>query len=204
MSEEKKLELNKESIDVLVTSIIPTTKYFESRFDHMQYQIDEIKESQKSMLINMDKRFEQVDERFNTMQQNMDNRFNTMQQDMDKRFNAMQQDMDKRFNAMQQDMDKRFEKVDKRFEQVDKRFEQVDKRFEQVDKRFNDVTDSIHLLTLRIEELAKSQETTIRDYIIERDRHYDMKFNNLRIFNITIITLVAGVILKMAGVVHLG
>ena len=179
MSEEKKLELNKESIDVLVTSIIPTTKYFESRFDHMQYQIDEIKESQKSILINMDKRFEQVDKQFNAMQQNMD-----------KRFNAMQQDMDKRFNAMQQDMDKRFEKVDKRFEQVD--------------KRFNDVTDSIHLLTLRIEELAKSQETTIRDYIIERDRHYDMKFNNLRIFNITIITLVAGVILKMAGVVHLG
>jgi len=179
MSEEKKLELNKESVDVLVTSIIPTTKYFESRFDHMQYQVDEIKASQKSMLVAMDKRFEQVDKRFNAMQQDMDKRF---------------EQIDQRFNAMQQDMDKRFEKVDKRFEQVDKRFEQVD-------KRLNDVTESIHLLTLRIEELAKSQETTIRDYIIERDRHYDAKFNNLRIFNIAIITLVAGVILKIAGVV---
>jgi len=150
MDEEKKLELSKESMDILVTNIIPTTKYFESRFDHMQYQIDVIKDTQKSM----------------------------------------QDNMDKRFDSMQQDMDKRFEKVDKRFEKVD--------------ERFNDITKSINLLALRVEELAKSQETTIRDYIIERDRHYDMKFNNLRVFNITIITLVAGVILKMAGVVHIG
>ena len=157
--EEKTLKINQESMDVLVANVIPTTKYFESRFDHMQYQIDEIRKSQTSLQENMDKRFEQVD---------------------------------KRFVSMQQDMDKRFEQIDKRFTSMQK----------DTDKRFNEVTESIHILTLRVEQLAKSQETTIRDYIIERDRHYDMKFNNLRMFNIATITLVAGVILKMAGILH--
>ncbi len=196
MQEEKSLKINQESMDLLVANVIPTTKYFESRFDHMQYQIDEVRKSQTSLQENMDKRFI-------SMQENMDKRFISMQEDMDKRFISMQEDMDKRFISMQEDMDKRFEQVDKRFEQVNKRFEQIDKRFEQVDQRFDTITESIHILTLRIEELAKSQETTIRDYIIERDRHYDTKFNNLRMFNIATITLVAGVILKMAGILHI-
>ncbi len=173
-NEKQGLTLNQETIDVLVANIIPTTKYFESRFDHMQYQIDEIKQNQVSM-----------------------------QQDIDKRFDAMQQDIDKRFDAMQQDIDKRFEQVDKRFEQVDKRFEQVDKRFEEVNKKFEQMNESIIKLTLSIEDLKKSQETTIRDYIIERDRFYDGKFNQLRNYNIAIISVVAGVILKMAGIIHL-
>ena len=156
MQEEKSLKINQESMDLLVANVIPTTKYFESRFDHMQYQIDEVRKSQTSL----------------------------------------QENIDKRFISMQGD-------IDKRFEQVNKRFEQIDKRFEQVDQRFDTITESIHILTLRIEELAKSQETTIRDYIIERDRHYDTKFNNLRMFNIATITLVAGVILKMAGILHI-
>ena len=166
-NEKQGLTLNQETIDVLVANIIPTTKYFESRFDHMQYQIDEIKQNQVSM-----------------------------QQDIDKKFDAMQQDIDKRFDAMQQDIDKRFEQVDKRFEQVDKRFEEVNKKFEQMN-------ESIIKLTLSIEDLKKSQETTIRDYIIERDRFYDSKFNQLRNYNIAIISVVAGVILKMAGIIHL-
>jgi len=161
MTDEKKgLTLNQETMDVLVANIIPTTKYFESRFDHMQYQIDEIKNNQ-----------------------------GVMQEHMDKRFDSMQNDMDKRFDAIQKDMDKRFEQVDKRFEQVDKRFEQIN--------------ENIMVLTLRIEELSKSQETTIRDYIIERDRFYDKKFNNLRMFNLTIIAVVAGIILRMAGIINI-
>ncbi|RLA68665.1 MAG: hypothetical protein DRG24_09895 [Epsilonproteobacteria bacterium] len=172
MTDEKKgLTLNQETMDVLVANIIPTTKYFESRFDHMQYQIDEIKNNQ------------------GVMQEHMDKRFDSMQNDMDKRFDSMQNDMDKRFDAIQKDMDKRFEQVDKRFEQVDKRFEQIN--------------ENIMVLTLRIEELSKSQETTIRDYIIERDRFYDKKFNNLRMFNLTIIAVVAGIILRMAGIINI-
>ena len=77
----------------------------------------------------------------------------------------------------------------------------VDKRFEQVDKRFEQVNDSIVNLTFKIEALTKAQEVTIRDYIIERDRHYDAKFSNLRMFNIATISLVAGIILKMIGII---
>jgi archaellum component FlaC len=92
--------------------------------------------------------------------------------------------------------------VNERFEQIDKRFEQVDKKFEKVDKRFEQVNDSIINLAFKIEALTKAQEVTIRDYIIERDRHYDAKFSNLRMFNIATISLVAGVILKMAGIIN--
>ncbi|MEA1916779.1 MAG: hypothetical protein U9N42_04525 [Campylobacterota bacterium] len=184
MEEEKTLKINQESMDVLIANVIPTTKYFESRFDHLQYQVNEFKTTQKEM-----------DRRFDSMQQDMDKRFDSMQQDMDRRFDSMQQDMDKRFDSMQED-------IDKRFEQVDRRFEQVDRRFEQVDVRLNEITNSVNNLTLKIEELAKQQETTIRDYIIERDRHYDSKFNSLRMFNLATITLVAGVILKMSGIIQ--
>ena len=105
------------------------------------------------------------------------------------------------------DVYKRFEQIDDRFKQIDKTIDDfkhdVDKRFEQVDKRFEQINDNISNLTLKIEQLTKAQEVTIRDYIIERDRHYDTKFNNLRMFNIATISLVAGVILKMAGILHI-
>ncbi len=158
--DEKNLTLNQETMDILVANIIPTTKYFESRFDHMQYQIDEIKDWQKSFEV-------KVDNRFDEMTKYVDNRFDEMKK------------------------------------YVDERFEQVDKRFEQVDKRFEQVNESIVKLTFKIEELTKAQEVTVRDYIIERDRFYDKKFNNLRMFNIATISLIAGVILKMMGIIHI-
>ena len=80
----------------------------------------------------IDKRFEQVDKRFEMLQREMDKRFEILQREMDKRF---------------EQIDKRFEQVDKRFEQVDKRFEQVDKRFEQVNNRFNDLIQFLWMLT---------------------------------------------------------
>jgi len=117
------------------------------------------------------------------------------------------QDMDRRFELVYkrfEQIDKRFEQVDKRFEQIDKRFEKIDQRFEQVDEKFEKVNEKLNQITLSIEQLSKTQETTIRDYIIERDRHYDGKFNNLRMFNIATIALVSGVILKMAGIIKIG
>jgi methyl-accepting chemotaxis protein len=144
--EEKSLKLNQETMDVLVANVIPTTKYFESQFNHMQYQINEIKENQKQFGEQVDKRFEQVD--------------------------------------------KRFEQVDKRFEQIDKRFEEVNSQFEQVDKNIID-------LTTEIQQLSKNMEITIRDHIIDRDRHYDNKFNNLRMFNIAIIFGMTGIFAKL-------
>jgi septation ring formation regulator EzrA len=106
MPEEKNIEsltLDKKTMDVLVANIIPTSKYFEVRFDHMQDQINRINND------------------LNEFRADVDKRFDTMKTDMDKRF----EQVDKRFDAMKTDMGRRFEQVDKRFEQVDKRFEQI-------------------------------------------------------------------------------
>ena len=93
---EEGLTLDKRTMDVLVANIIPTSRYFEVRFDHMQSQMDGFRSDLKDFRGDVDKRFEQVD----------------------KRFGDMKSDMDKRFDDMKSDMDKRFEQVDKRFEQI--------------------------------------------------------------------------------------
>jgi hypothetical protein len=78
MTEEKNTEsltLDKKTMDVLVANIIPTSKYFEVRFDHMQDQINRINTDLNefradvgkrfdTMKTDMDRRFEQVDKRF--------------------------------------------------------------------------------------------------------------------------------------------
>ena len=125
------LTLDKKTIDVLVAHIIPTSKYFEARFDHMQDQIDGIKDDLKDFRGDVDKRFD------------------TIKSDMGQRFGQV----DKRFEQV----DKRFEQVDKRFEQVDKRFEQIDKRFEQIDKRFDQVIASIERLTDKLDYRDEKQ-----------------------------------------------
>ncbi len=134
--EEKSLKLNQETMDVLVANVIPTTKYFESQFKHMQYQINEIKDNQKDF----------------------ENR-------------------------------------------VDKRFEQVEKRFEQVDNDIKNLTNEVRKISDNVLSLSKTMEVTIRDHIINRDRHYDNKFNNLRIFNVAMVIGVSGIALKLVNVI---
>ena len=85
MSEEMKtLTLNKETVDVLVANVIPTTKYFEYRFDTMQKQINHIEKQNDKLRADMDKRFE-------NMQQGIDKRF----EQVDKRFEQMIFSIDK-------------------------------------------------------------------------------------------------------------
>ncbi|OEU80378.1 MAG: hypothetical protein BA873_04315 [Desulfobulbaceae bacterium C00003063] len=62
MPEEKdeSLTLDKRTMDVLVAHVIPTSKYFEARFDHMQDQIDRINTDLRDFRGDVDKRFEQV------------------------------------------------------------------------------------------------------------------------------------------------
>ncbi len=103
---EEGLTLDKRTMDVLVANIIPTSKYFEVRFDHMQRQIDDINHNIKEFRGDVDKRFDETKADFNERFEQVNKRF--------------------------EQVDKRFEQVDKRFEQVDKRFDQVDKRFEQI------------------------------------------------------------------------
>ena len=99
--------INEKSMEVLIAKFIPTSQYFEARFDHMQYQIDELKDGVKNLRLDMNVKFEQVDKRF--------------------------EQVDKRFEQI----DTRFEQVDKRFEQVDKRLEQINDKLDRLLERID-------------------------------------------------------------------
>jgi len=112
MTEEKNeegLTLDKKTMDVLVANIIPTSKYFEIRFDHMQDQVDALNGGLKDFRSDVDKRFDGI------------------KTDMDKRF----EQVDKRFEQV----DKRFEQVDKRFEQIIASIDRLGDKLEHRDEK---------------------------------------------------------------------
>ena len=80
-NEETSLTLDKKTVDVLVAHIIPNSKYFESRFDHMQGQIDHLSGNLRDFRSDVDRRFENVDKRF----EQIDKRF----EQVDKRFDQV-------------------------------------------------------------------------------------------------------------------
>jgi hypothetical protein len=84
--------ISAKSMEILIAQLIPTSRYFEVRFDHMQDQINDIKSDLKEFRGDVDRRFSE------------------MRADMDYRFEKV----DKRFEQV----DKRFDQVDKRFEQI--------------------------------------------------------------------------------------
>ena len=110
--EQEEIHINRKELDLLVANIIPTSRYFEVRFDHLQKQIDDLKEGQKEIRVEMDKRFEQVDKRF--------------------------EQVDKRFEQV----DKRFEQIDRRFEQVDKRLDQINDKLDTIIDRMDTKIDA--------------------------------------------------------------
>ncbi len=68
-----------------------------------------------------------------------------------------------------------------------------------MDSRFEAIEMDIRGLSQRVFELTTEVKTSVRDYIIERDRHYDRKFNNLRMFIIALLVGVGGLFLKVIG-----
>ena len=123
-------------MEMMIAGFIPNTRYFDSRFDLLQVQVDLLQKGQsevKSQIVRLE---DQVERRFERS--------------------------DEILKGFKSDVDKRFEQVDKRFEKsdqnlndfkilVDKRFEQVDKRFEQIDKRFEQIVVSIDRLTEKLD-----------------------------------------------------
>lgn len=102
----------------------------------------------QTILVQMDKRFDAVERRFELQQKERDQhfgatekRFELLQQAMESRFEKLQHAMDSRFEILQHTMDSRFEKqqqtLDLRFEAMDKRFEAADKRFEELTRRID-------------------------------------------------------------------
>ncbi len=139
-AETSSLALTK-GMEMMIAGFIPNTRYFDSRFDLLQVQVDFLRKGQEDIKSQMEKRFEQSDQRLNEFKIQVDKRF--------------------------EQVDKRFEQVDKRFEQVDKRFEQVDKRFEQVDKRFEQMIASIDKLSEKLDQRdERSRAFTIRMFSI--------------------------------------
>ena len=72
--EPKGLTLDQKAIEILVANIIPTSKYFESRFDNLQYQVNEIKDDIKNLESRMDKRFQQVEDKLDKIIDRIDRR----------------------------------------------------------------------------------------------------------------------------------
>jgi hypothetical protein len=122
-------------LEMMIAGFIPNTRYFDSRFDLLQVQVDLLQKGQsevKSQIIRLedqvDKRFEQVDKRF---------------EQVDKRF----EQVDGRFSSLKADMDKRFEQVDKRFQQVD---DKLDKILERIDRRIDEGLRETRVLSMRM------------------------------------------------------
>jgi DNA-binding ferritin-like protein (Dps family) len=116
------------------------------RMFRIEEELGHQRELIKTILVEMGKRFDAVDKRFESVQQDMDRHFDAMEkrfEAVDKRFETAQQEMDRRFDAME----RRFEAIDKRFEamqqDMDRRFDAMERRFEAVDKRFEELTRRI-------------------------------------------------------------
>jgi len=85
------------------------------RMIRVEEELGHQRELIKTILEQMDKRFEAVDKRFEVLQKKMDRRFEAI---------------DKRFELLQNEMNIRFDAVDKRFEASDKRFEALTRRID--------------------------------------------------------------------------
>ncbi len=115
------LPVNQETLDILVANIIPTSRYFEVRFDHLE---DRFKQMQSDLI-------------------HVQDDVTGFRSEVSKQFDSMNVGIDRRFDYMKADVDRRFEQVDRRFEQVDQRFEQVDKRFEQMINSLDNLTNKL-------------------------------------------------------------
>ena len=85
-------------------------------------RVEEELKHQRELILNvmkmMDKRFAEVDKRFEEMRSDMNMRFEQVDkrfEQVDKRFEDLRTDMNRRFEDMRTDMSNRFEQVDRRF-----------------------------------------------------------------------------------------
>ena len=101
-TEEGRLTLDQKTIDVLVANIIPTSKYFEIRFDHLEQALNGVK-----------KQLEDFKNDVKRLDEKQDQRFTSMQGDMDKRF----EQVEKRFERVDEKLDKIIERIDRRIDE---------------------------------------------------------------------------------------
>jgi phage shock protein A len=163
-------------MEMMIAGFIPNTRYFDSRFDLLQVQVDLLQKGQsevKSQIIRLE---DQVERRF----ERSDEILKEFKSDIDKRL----EQVDKRFEQV----DKRFEQVDKRFEHVDKQFEQVDKRFEQVDGRFSSLKADMDKRSEQVDKRFQQVDDKL-DKILDRiDRRIDEGLRETRVLSMRMFT----------------
>ena len=133
-------------MEMMIAGFIPNTRYFDSRFDLLQVQVDLLQKGQsevKSQIIRLEdqveRRFERSDEILKGFKSDVDKRL----EQVDKRF----EQVDGRFSSLKADMDKRSEQVDKRFQQVD---DKLDKILERIDRRIDEGLRENRVLSMRM------------------------------------------------------
>jgi hypothetical protein len=168
-------------MEMMIAGFIPNTRYFDSRFDLLQVQVELLQKGQteiKSQIIRLEdqveRRFERSDEVLKEFKNDVEKRFEKSDQNL----NEFKLLVDKRFEKADQNLNEFKLLVDKRFEQVDKRFEKadqnlnefkllVDKRFEKVDKRLDQIVTSIDRLTEKLDHRDEKQRGfTIRMFTV--------------------------------------
>lgn len=76
----------------------------------------------------MNKRFDQVDRRFDSFDNEMSKRFGSFDNEMNKRFDSFDNEMNKRFDSLDNEMNKRFNQMDRQFDKVESRFESLEQK----------------------------------------------------------------------------
>ena len=111
--------------------------------DHLSDWLEQPPTTVPSDYFRLGERLLRVEEAIKNLIHQIDKRF----EDMNRRFEDLTHQMDKRFEDLTHQMDKRFESMEKRFESMDKRFESMEKRFEdlthQMDKRFEQISKQV-------------------------------------------------------------
>ena len=161
------LPVNQETLDILVANIIPTSKYFEARFDHLEHRVIKIEEDLGEFRRDVGCRFNEMNDAVNLRFEHVDRRFDEMRDAVNLRF----EHVDKRLDEVNDSVNLRFEQVDKRFEQVDKRFEQVDRHLDEMrgetNRQFEQMIHSIDRLTDTLENRDHVQRSfTLRMFSV--------------------------------------
>ena len=118
--------INEKSFEILVAKFVPTSQYFERSFEMLQVQITGLREGQKDLIINIDKRFEQAHQGHKDLIADMNKRFEQTHQGQ----KDLKADMDQRFEQAHQGQKDLKANVDKRFDQINTKLDTIIERMD--------------------------------------------------------------------------
>ena len=101
------------------TRIDMTQQNFKQSLEVLTESVREVKTEIVNLSLRMDKRFDQVDDRFVRLETEMDDRFVRLETEMNDRFEKLEAKMDKRFNKLEAKTDEHFERVERRIGRVE-------------------------------------------------------------------------------------